>query len=59
MALLVRHPTLDQIRISWSWDPAPHGAPHSAGSLLEILSLSSPYTPPSVSFLLSLSQINK
>ena len=34
-----------QVMISGSWDQALHGAPHSAGSLLEILS-SSPSAPP-------------
>jgi len=42
VAQSVKRPTLisAQVMISGSWDPAPRQAPRSAGSLLQILSLS-------------------
>ena len=59
----VKHPTLGfgpghdyRVVIPGSWDWAPCQAPHSAWSLLKILS---PFAPPTHALSLSLSQINK
>ena len=59
MAQLVKHLPLAQVMVSGSWDQALCQTSFSAGSLLLPLHLPHPQLMLSLSFSLSLSQINK